>query len=154
MSTLSLISRYRELLHRQDSGAPLDIADILSLEALGASLRARAQTSVDPAITAVLSTGETENCVQLERLGPELAVCGDCPTIEPGASLGLRLDDATHNHSYLFRVVLAWSQNAASEGASNVGLELVGPPVLLRWGRPQRHAPAAVVKLENALRAA
>jgi hypothetical protein len=154
MSVLPHIRRYRELLHICDTGDSLDIEDVFSLEQLGSLLKNQAEVSASPTITAILTNGKVEQCVQLQELGPEQVSCTDCPRVLPGTTIGLRLDDSSDDISYLFRAAVTSSTYDAASGRWNLELALIGRPVVLSFGIGRVPSPEAVLKLEENFRAA
>jgi hypothetical protein len=153
MSILPHIRRYRELLHSCAKGDSLGIADMLTIEQLGSVLRNQAEASASPTITAIITSGKIEQCVELEQLGPDQVSCSDCPRVLPGTTVGLRLDDGD-DCSYLFRAAVTLARFDSDSERWQVQLALIGRPVVLNWGRGRVDSPAAVLKLEKHLEAA
>jgi hypothetical protein len=154
MSILPHIRRYRELAESFDNGNNLGMTDVLSMEQLGALLRRQAEASAGPTITAILTSGKEEHRVELQALGPDQVICTDCPRVLPGATLGLRLDDASDDASYLFRAaVTSGSYNSATKRWT-LGLALIGSPVVLNWGCGRAASSDVVLRLEESLNAA
>lgn len=154
MSILPHIRRYRELVESCDKGDNLGMADVLSMEQLGALLRRQAEESAGPTITAILTSGKEEHRVDLQALGPDQVICSDCPRLLPGSTLGLRLDDDSDDASYLFRAAVTVASYCSDTKQWTLGLSLIGCPVVLSWGRGRAASSDVVLRLEETLDAA
>lgn len=154
MSVLPYILQYRELLHSCEVGDGLDIEQMLTLERLGSLLAKQATASASPMISAMVSTSKFDHNVQLNALGPDAAMCTQCPQLFPGTSIGLRLDDGSNDASYLFRAIVTCANYNTTTASWNLQLKFIGCPVVLSWGRGRGASPSAVVELEERLQAA
>ena len=154
MSVLPHILRYRELVQACDKGDDLGMDEVLSMEQLGSLLRRQAEASAGPTITAILTSGTDEHCVEITALGPDQVTCADAPRILPGTTLGLRLDESSENSSYLFKVAVTASEYSTTTERWTLQLALVGCPVVLSWGWGRPPSSDAVLKLERSLKAA
>ncbi len=150
MSLPADIDRYRALAHIRDTGGSLDIDEVLSLVKLESRLLQQDKAAA-PTFTAILSTHETEHCVQLDHVGPEVVARTDGLQIQPGTTVGVRIDDSSKSHSFRFRATVRCMRRAADHW--EYSLSFIGLPVLLRWGHGRR-ASDTVVELENTLHAA
>ena len=153
MSVLPHLRRYRELVQSCDKGDNLGMAEVLSMEQLGALLRRQAKASAGPTITAILTSGKEEHSVELQALGPDQVVCSNTPRVLPGTTVGLRLDDAFDNSSYLFRAAVTAAAYSTETRQWTLDLALMGCPVVLSWGCG-RASSDVVLRLEETLDAA
>ncbi len=154
MSVLPHLRRYRELLQSCDKGDNLGMADVLSMQQLGALLRRQAEASAGPTISAILTSGKEEHCVELQALGPDQVVCSSAPRVLPGTTLGLRLDDVFDNSSYLFRAAVTAAAYSTETEQWTLELALIGCPVVLNWACGRAASSDVVLRLEETLDAA
>jgi hypothetical protein len=154
MSVLPHILRYRELVQSCEEGDSLGMEDVLSMDQLGALLRRQAEASAGPTISAILTSGKEEHRVKLQTLGPDQVECTDCPRVLPGTTLGLRLDDASDDASYLFRAAVTAATFCSARKQWTLSMALMGCPVVLRWGRGRSASSEVVLQLEENLHAA
>jgi hypothetical protein len=147
-TTLELVYQYRYLTGKCESGRGLDVEEIdqlLDLEAMF-GLRDRPRDSElwecrrqfnreQVHLTATLRGDKLGDKVTVVDLGPGGLVCADAPYIEVGASLEIVFEDLEFRHSYRFGAVVAWRRDQDEEDYV-IGLELVGTPLLVRYGPP------------------
>lgn len=154
MSSLSNIYQYRKLQSLKEAGTRLNINDALAMEVLQASLHSQSSLPDSSPISGILTTNTVDHRIRVLHLGLNDAVCINAPGVLPSGIMGLRLDDACENQSYLFRVKVAWIEHVSVEKECKVGFEFVGDPVLIRWSRGRSTAPQSVVQLESNMCAA
>ena len=154
MSSLSNIYQYRKLLSLKEAGTRLNISEALAMEVLQASLHSQSSLPVSSPISGILTTSTVDHRIRVIKLGLNSAVCTNAPGVLPSGIMGLRLDDACENQSYLFRVKVTWVEHVSVENECKVGFDFVGDPVMIRWSRGRSKAPRSVVRLESDMRAA
>ncbi len=154
MSCLTQIYQYRKLQQLREAGAKLNISEAMAMEVLGAGLESQASLPLSAPISGVLTTNTVDHRIRVIRIAQHGVVCTNAPGALPSGTMGLRLDDACENQSYLFRVKVAWVEHVSAEDECKVGFDFIGNPVMIRWSRGRSTTPQAVVRLESSLQAA
>ncbi|HUH02539.1 MAG TPA: PilZ domain-containing protein [Kofleriaceae bacterium] len=147
-TTLDLVYQYRYLIGKCESGRGLEVEEIeqlIDLEAffgvhdrrgnsdLWECRRQYHRERVD--LPATLRGDKLADRVTVIDLGPGGLVCTDVPYVEVGTTLEIVFEDLELRQSHRFRAVVAWRRDQDEEDYV-VGLELIGTPLLVRYGPP------------------
>jgi hypothetical protein len=144
-TTLDLVYQYRLLIGKCQSGQGLDVDEIdalMTIEALFDVQRAkpgtgrcrRAHTRDEVDLRATLRNKKLSDAVRVVDLGPGGMVCRNVPYLERGDQVEVVFDDDELRVSYRFHATVAWVDDDGDDWMC--GLELVGTPVLVRFGPP------------------
>lgn len=145
---LELVYQYRYLIGKCESGRGLEVEEIEQLIDLEALFGVRDRTGDSDlwecrrqynrervALAATLRAEKLGDAVTVIDLGPGGLVCTDAPYVEVGTTLEIVFEDLEVRQSYRFRAVVAWRRDQDEEDYV-IGLELVGTPLLVRYGPP------------------
>ena len=121
--------------------------EIQTMDAIEAVLAddAAGEVAADMPLTTVLhgSGGRSTDEVRLSAIRLDVLVLAGCPWMECGAGVEIHIEDAELRLSYRFKARVVWTREEGPEQVE-MGLEIVGVPVLVRRGPPsQKPNPAA-----------
>jgi hypothetical protein len=165
MSTaLELVYQYRHLLGKCDAGTGLSMEEIEALQTIEAVFSADdpiAETDLwacqrefdrwEVELDAELRGSRFSDKVRVANLGPGGMVLLRAPYVEQGQTVEVVIDDDELSLSYRFKAVVIWLRDDDDDDFS-VGLELVGSPVLVRYGSSSdtgEHNRAETEKIED-----
>lgn len=133
---LELVYTYRQLMGRCEAGFGLDFENIETVMEIEARFDPRRTPSAGErvAFEATLRGERHEDPVALVRMGPHGGVCREAPYADEGDVLEIVIDQPDRNHSYRFKVRVAWLLDDGDDFA--IGFEFVGVPLLVRYGAP------------------
>jgi hypothetical protein len=153
MSALDLVFQYRLLVGKCDAGRGLEIDEIAALTAIEAQfapsdddIRAREgrrfrRERVD--IEAVLKGGPLNDTVRVSELSPGGLVCRAAPYADDGQLLEVMIDDGHRGLSYRFKARVQWLKDDVGDDFQ-LGLELLGTPVLVHYGQARDEEVAQI----------
>ena len=148
-TTLSLVFQYRSLIAKCEAGAGLDFDEIDALATIE-SLFERNDRAADPGdvwscrrrflreevdLSAMLRGSKLHDRVEIVDVGPGGLVCRNAPFVDFERNVEIVIDDLELDLSYRF---IAQVRRIAeeSDGSCVLGLEFVGPPLLVHYGQP------------------
>jgi hypothetical protein len=146
-AVLDVVFQYRRLVGKCASGRGLEIDEIDELTAIEArfvpgddDLRARegrrfCRERVD--FQALLKGGPLNDEVRVTEMSPGGLVCRSAPYAEEGQTLEVVIDDTQRALSYRFKATVQWLKDDVGDDFQ-LGLELVGTPVLVHYGAAAR----------------
>ena len=153
-ATLDLVYRYRTLMGKCDAGLGLAVEEIEEVITIESMFDAERDADSDPSacrrafkrnqveLAAKLRNKRLSETVRVVDLGPGGMVCRGVPFIDDGERIEVVFDNAELGVSYRFRALVAWVR--AQNGEHVCGLELLGAPVLVRFGPTGRRADTVV----------
>ncbi len=151
MPALDLVYQYRVLLGKCSTGAGLTLDEIDTLTGLEAAFVAEASDLRGPdgrrfrrervELSAVLRGGKLHDAVTVTEIAPGGLVCRSAPWAETGDSVELVIEDEGQSLSYRFKARVLWLREEHEGDDYVMGLELVGIPLLVRYGTPMTHDP-------------
>jgi hypothetical protein len=132
---LEFVYTYRQLMGRCEAGLGLDFENIETIMEIEARFDRRRSPSAGQrvALVATLRGERHEDQVALVRMGPHGCVCREAPYAHEGEVLEILVADPGRNHSYRFKVRVAWLVDDVGDDYA-IGFEFVGVPVLVRYG--------------------